>query len=332
MKPSQSVLVFKTLLVTFFVACTSFGQSSNRIIDLSKVRLSNKTSAIQAETRQGPGSGGGGNSCALMLKQNAIELIERVKAYPPFQKDGIADLLLANIPAAQFIPGENLEIAGKDVEAINYPTKKIIQIEHGFCDKISTFSIDSLGIALHEYLGLAGLDDDGYSVSSPFVDSIYIVERNKTSTSPYFADHQINNLRTKFEKSDLLTDDELKMKKINLSCTYYGETGGNNVQQTFTLQGSPDQHLTMQTARETITLKVEKTLGGLMMSPSKNSTSTSFVVLRQLTPKIFIAESSILGNSELDAVRLRTGPYLVPSTSVAGAQATGYSLCLPKDK
>lgn len=334
MKPTQSLLVLKTFLVTFFVACTSFGQSANRIIDLSKVDLSNKTKTIQSETRQGPGSGGGGNTCALMLKQNAIELIERIQSYPPFQTNGIADLLISNIKAAQFLPGDKLQIAGKDVEAINYPTKKIIEIEQGFCDKVVTFSTASLGITLHEYLGLAGLADEEYQVSGPFISSIYVAARNKNSGRASFLDNQVNNLRDKFDKSTPVIDNDAEVKAFNLSCTYFGEVEKEYVKDTFRIQRSPEQHVLMQTSsHEAISLKNENTITGLMISvPSKNSTSTSFMILRQYAPEIFIAEWNLRGNTMLDSLRLEKGAYPVPSRALSGSQATGYSLCLPMEK
>jgi hypothetical protein len=334
MKPSQSVLVFKTFLVTFFVACTSFGQSSNRLIDLSKVKLTNKTSTIKSETRQGPGSGGGGNTCALMLKQNAIELIERVQAYPPFQSDNIAEILKANIQAAQFFPGDHLEIAGKDVEAINYPTKKIIVIEQSFCDKVITFSTASLGITLHEYLGLAGIADESYQISGPFVNSIYTAERNRRSAGPSFLDNQVNNLRAKFENSRSVTDYDVGTMNFNLSCTYFGEAEGKPVQKTFALHRSPDQGVFLKNAaQEAISLKAENSLGEIIVSlPSKKSENTTFLTLRQLAPEIFIAEWSILGNTLIDSINLRKGPYPVASSSIVASQAMGYSLCLPQDK
>jgi hypothetical protein len=332
MKPSSSLLAIKTLFVTLLVACTSFGQTSNRIIDLSKVNLSNKTNGIKSETRQGPGSGGGGNTCALMLKQNAIELIEIIGTYPPFQTDGIGEIIIANIKAAQFIPGENLQIDGKDVEAVNYPTKKIIEVEQTFCDKVSTFSTDSLGITLHEYLGLAGLADEEYQVSGPFISAIYTAQREENNSSGVsFLDHQVNNLRTKFKKSTPLNDDQAGVKTFNLSCTYFGESAGKYVKETFKIQRSSDQNVLMQASTpDVVSVKTQNTSAGLMVSlPAKNSTSTSLMVLRQLAPEVFIAEWSILGNTLLDTIRLRTGAYPVPSISVVASQAMGYSLCLP---
>lgn len=334
MKPTQSVLVLKTFLVTFFVACTSFGQSANRIIDLSKVNLSNQTKKIQSETRQGPGSGGGGNTCALMLKQNAIELIERIQAYPPFQTNGIADLLISNIKAAHFLPGDKLQIAGKDVEAINYPTKKIIEIEEGFCDKVITFSTASLGITLHEYLGLAGLADDEYQISGPFISSIYIAERRSNITGKSFSDPQVNSLQYKFIHSRSITDYDPETMNLELSCTYFGEADGKYLKNTFVLQRPSNQGFLMQTKeQEVFALKAENSLGEIILSlPSKKSENTTFLVLRRLAPKIYIAETSILGNTISDTVRLRTGPYPIPSTSIVGAHAMGYSLCLPMEK
>ena len=331
MKPSQSVLVLKTLLVTFFVACSSFGQSANRIIDLSKVRLSNKTGAIKNETRQGPGSGGGGNTCALMLKQNAIALIEKIKTYPPFQKDGIADLLIANISAAQFYPGDNLQIDGKDVEAINYPTKKIIEVEQGFCDKVSTFSAASFGITLHEYLGLAGLADENYQVSGPFVDNLYTLAIENTAEAKY-TDPLLNNLRIKFGLSTPVVDED-GTKIFNLSCTYFSEVEGKSVQQTLTLQRASAKKVLMQTEHEAVSLKAELGPAGLMITlPEQDPTSYSFMVLREVGIGTFIAEWSITGKTLPYTMRLRNNEYPVPSTSVIASQAMGYSVCSPRRK
>ena len=334
MKPTQSVLVLKTFLVTFFVACTSFGQSANRIIDLSKVDLSNKTKTIQSETRQGPGSGGGGNTCALMLKQNAIELIERIQAYPPFQSNGIADLLISNIKAAQFLPGDKLQIAGKDVEAINYPTKKIIEIEQGFCDKVITFSTASLGITLHEYLGLAGLADDEYQISGPFINSIYIAERNNRGTGASFLDPQVNNLQNKFTNSSSITDYDPETMNLNLSCTFFGEAEGKDIKNNFVLQRPSNQGFLIQTmVNQVFPLKSENSLREIIVSlPQKKSENTTFLVLRRFAPNVYIIELSILGNTLLDSISLRTGHYPVSSTSIVGAQAMGYSLCLPRQE
>ncbi|WP_413287637.1 hypothetical protein [Bdellovibrio sp. HCB337] len=375
MKPNASYPRIATAFLTFFVVCQSFGQglaarsnalpsvnsfekglgklkqatelSDALIIDFTKVDLNNlQENSIKVEKREGPSSGGGGNTCALMLKQNAIELLARIKDYPLFQKDSVAAILESKIKAAKFQAGENLYIEGRDiyfkgrtihidakkVEAINYPDKNTIVIEQSFCDNVSTLSIASLGTTLHEYLGLALLDDTKYQISGPFVKSIYQAEYAKKSKNASFSDIQVNNLRMKFQNSKPVVVDDIEIKTFDSTCTYFGEIEGKSISQKFSLQRSSEQNMLMEhDTLGSLNLKMLQYMVGIYITlPSENSTSSSYMILREYAPGIYIGEWNIVGNELVDTLRLEKGNYPVASTSVGGSLSTGYSVCSPK--
>jgi len=197
MNRNRIKLTLSFVILAQIVCCLSFGQTAGSrsgiksetlqdleqkylsnlntnlptIIDFKKIDLSSGLSPkLKTEIRQGPGSGGGGNSCALMIKENTRMLIDKLSIYSPLQEEKSSLVqLLRNIKSAKFVLGSDLMVDGKKVEAINYPEAKTIVIEQSFCDQMNSISLRSMGILLHEYLGLTLIDDTGFEVSGDLI-------------------------------------------------------------------------------------------------------------------------------------------------------------------
>lgn len=134
---------------------------------------------IKFEKREGPGSGGGGNSCALMIKENTRDLLKKLSEYAPLRSEEVYfKKLLSSIRQAKFLLGENLYIEGKKVQAINYPDLNTIVVEPSFCEQMETISLKSMGILLHEYLGLARIDDTEFQISGDLIQKLNTVGNN----------------------------------------------------------------------------------------------------------------------------------------------------------
>jgi hypothetical protein len=353
--------------MTFFVCCLSFGQDvgmpgapeirvkklrqievegektperdGSLIIDLSKFKF-DKTGLdnIESEIRQGPSSGGGGNSCALMLKKNTTEILEMIQYYPPFQRDSVGEVLVKKIKEAQFHMGENLHIHGKKVEAINYPIKNKIVIEQSFCDMITNVTPASIGITLHEYLGLAGFDDSNYHVSDNFVSTLYLQQIGKKAGAVEFKNPVLNKLREKFRTSSKNIRGNLEADKFSTTCTYYSENDDIPVFQAFIFTKTSatsaeivfmDQKngLLDLDSKKTVTLTHSTQAFGIIAAlPLSNERSTSYLVLRQSPYGGIVGEWTVSGNTSKENEYIKLiNP--VPSLSMPGAFATAYSLC-----
>jgi hypothetical protein len=118
----------------------------------------------------GPRTGGGGNSCSLSIYQNTIKLDGLLKASNNLLSPDELSLLLSKIEVAKFYIGYNLSIDGQSKDAINYPDTNQIVVSDKFCNiDMNDVSGRSMSILLHEYLGLAKINDKKYQISGAFL-------------------------------------------------------------------------------------------------------------------------------------------------------------------
>jgi hypothetical protein len=122
---------------------------------------------------EGPRTGGGGNSCALAIVENTSRLRGQLEL---IGNDLLGSLqnkssVLAVMAKARFYIADRLILNGQSKDAINYPHDGVIVLSRNFC---STEMIEptgrSMSLLLHEFLGLARLDDRHYQISRAFLD------------------------------------------------------------------------------------------------------------------------------------------------------------------
>lgn len=361
MKPNRSYLHFASSFLTLFVACQSFGQAevaptilkidaskikiekpldlnNKLLIDFNKIDLTKtKVESIQAEIRQGPGSGGGGSSCALMLRQHTLEILEQIKYYRPFQQDDVGTMLEANIKVAKFYMGTDLHIDGKKVEAINYPLQKVIEIEQSFCDKLTTVTPASVGLLMHEYLGLSRFDDTTFQISGDFIKTVYKNSSiNKVGFSGFSSVH-INALRAAFQKGKSLFDVN-KMAR-GTQCLYFSEKDERVISKEFRIKLLSEQSVAIEfidpktdqpDARGTIILNASTRMYGVIVElPSGNLTYSSFLILREGEDGNLVGEWAVASDTVKETLMLSRSLFPVAALGIRGTLAAGYSVCAP---
>ncbi|UYL10274.1 hypothetical protein B9G69_006740 [Bdellovibrio sp. SKB1291214] len=117
----------------------------------------------------GPGSGGGGNTCAMSIVKLTKDLVYQGHWRASLSRDQELALQTA-IQNATFVQGESLPLLrGEKKNAINFPDYKLIVVDKTACDLITAGGEQGYSILIHEYMGLAGIDDRDYSTSMNFV-------------------------------------------------------------------------------------------------------------------------------------------------------------------
>lgn len=140
---------------------------------------------------EGPRSGGGGNSCALSIHQNTEKLISLLADMPNLLTKNQKDTLLFKISEAKFYIADSLSLDGQLKDAINYPNTNEIFITNRLCG-LDLLEVQSraMAILLHEYLGLARIDDREYQISGAFLqnyDSYVAKGYSFTANNSYIA-------------------------------------------------------------------------------------------------------------------------------------------------
>lgn len=110
--------------------------------------------------------GNGGDSFAQEFVAIGQKIAERLKNDPDPQVSSIT--FLEAVENAAVSTKAKLELRGVEVDAINYPESKRVEInrsrwkEYGIREKTS--------LVFHEYLGIAGIDDSNYEISGKYVE------------------------------------------------------------------------------------------------------------------------------------------------------------------
>jgi len=140
------------------------------ILDTKNIKIdkyTNQDAVSLSPELLGPGSSGGGNICALNIS-TATNFIADYADKIPFQDAEQREHFLNTLSSVRFLHGENLEVRGQSVDAINYPAAGVIVINEKVCAQLGAGIGSGYALLVHEYSGVAGIDDRNYQVSGIF--------------------------------------------------------------------------------------------------------------------------------------------------------------------
>jgi hypothetical protein len=133
---------------------------------------------------------GGGDGYAAEFVLTAKTALELAKKLDPSDLLPVnIDTLTGAIANTSVHSEEKLVFEGNEVDAINYPDKKLIKISRVRWTDLRTESqtFPRFYLVIHEYLGIMGIDDSQYSVSQRLINSI---SPSKFSTTQWW--HPMN--------------------------------------------------------------------------------------------------------------------------------------------
>ncbi len=121
--------------------------------------------------------GNGGDAVAQEFTFLATELITYMPYLPPSNVFSSAQkkAYTTATQETQVITQDHLMLRGAEVDAINYPDKKIIEVNRSRWTSLSSDPAarsQRQAVALHEYLWMAGIDDTNYAYSTPLYNDL----------------------------------------------------------------------------------------------------------------------------------------------------------------
>lgn len=126
-----------------------------------------RTSTFNLDALMGPGSGGGGNICAQGIA-TAVKFIRSNLDLIPFANSRHRENFEKSLVSVEYRQGGQLELRGQPVNAINYPAYKLIVLDSAICASLAEGSPSAYSLLVHEHLGIAGIDDRSYQISTVF--------------------------------------------------------------------------------------------------------------------------------------------------------------------
>jgi len=126
-----------------------------------------KVESFNLDKVYGPGSSGGGGLCAFNITSATAFIVKHLDKIP-FANKNQRNQFLAKVTSVRFLQGANLEVRGQSVNAINVPSANSIVLDEIACDAIEGGGSAGYSLLLHEYLGVANIDDTTYQVSNAF--------------------------------------------------------------------------------------------------------------------------------------------------------------------
>jgi hypothetical protein len=126
-----------------------------------------KVESFNLDKAFGPGSSGGGNLCAYNITSASAFIVKNIDKIP-FANKNQRNQFLEKMTSVRFLQGANLEVRGQSVNAINVPSANSIVLDEKACDAIEGGGSAGYSLLLHEYLGVASIDDTTYQVSNAF--------------------------------------------------------------------------------------------------------------------------------------------------------------------
>ncbi len=121
----------------------------------------------------GVGNGGDGNAAEFILTaKTAMELMKKIS---PSNLQGInIDAFSGAILNTEVHSKDQLILDGHEVDAINYPKKKLIEVSRSRWSTLrgETETISRFNLVLHEYLFIMGLNDSQYRISQKLISAI----------------------------------------------------------------------------------------------------------------------------------------------------------------
>ncbi|MBO9667851.1 MAG: hypothetical protein J7501_13695, partial [Bdellovibrio sp.] len=166
-----------------------------KILDNKKINFKSDSlpGKFEVSKQFGPGSGGGGNTCAMSIVKLTKDLVYQGHWRASLNRDQEIALQSA-IRNATFVQGENLPLLrGETKNAINFPDYKLIVVDKTACDLITAGGEQGYSILIHEYMGLAGIDDRDYNTSLNFVGS-FAADATGRSGEKLIFDRSVKNV------------------------------------------------------------------------------------------------------------------------------------------
>lgn len=131
----------------------------------------------------GPGSGGGGNICGLAIQRVTADLLRYFQEVPAGKAPSYREALYEGISQVKFLAGSDLMLRGQSVNAINYSEQKIIVLDQVACDLLQKGDKQGKMFLLHEYLGLANVEDENYQISTNLVEDLVRIRASEKKSN-----------------------------------------------------------------------------------------------------------------------------------------------------
>jgi hypothetical protein len=118
---------------------------------------------------------GGGDGYAAEFILTAKTALELAKKLEPVELSPVnIDTFTGSIQNTKVHSEEKLFLEGNEVDAINYPNRKLIEISRVRWEVLRTESqtVPRFNLVIHEYLGIMGIDDAQYKVSQKLINAM----------------------------------------------------------------------------------------------------------------------------------------------------------------
>ncbi|MNK06256.1 hypothetical protein D3C87_241490 [compost metagenome] len=179
----------------------------------------------KAQRPEGPRTGGGGNACSLAIAQNTKALSSALGEFE-ILKGAQGDRLWESMTKAQFYIASSLKLDGQMKDAINIPSENAILVTEHFCrSEVIEVSGRAMGLLLHEYLGLAKIDDSKYQISGAFLQK-YAEAKNGNLALVKFVEEQAE---LDLKGSASCFNGDLKAQHEKYRDTYGGRFSGYSI-------------------------------------------------------------------------------------------------------
>lgn len=305
-------MAFARFGVRYLVTCmTVLGLCSplvvmakNNLVDSKNIKIGKETlirGNKNAKATSGPRTGGGGNTCALVISQNTdllqknSELMLENDIVNPTQ----LERLNQEIASARFYTTDKLEIDKEDKDAINFYLQNKVVVSEKFCRYIEV-SGRAASILLHEYMGLAEIDDADYKKSGLFLEKYTELINQKAAIYDYVQTEVKKDLAGK--KSCF--KGAIRKKRNEMDNNYGGRFSPDAVPNINIAEGSSTQYRNMD--------KYCDDLGNGLQSCSTNDTAEYLVAIQ--------FSASTTGTFEVESIDFRVA---MASNSVLVIKETG---------
>ncbi len=124
--------------------------------------------AIPAQA--GRETGNGGDAIAIEFKTTALQVVAAINAgQTPMFPEVSTRLLQTAIGETKLTVKDHVFVNGAEKDAANYPAQKLIEISR---TRWLSDSSRKQALVFHEYLGIMGVDDSNYAISSRLLNSL----------------------------------------------------------------------------------------------------------------------------------------------------------------
>lgn len=122
-----------------------------------------------ADNGEGGAVSGGGDAYSAQFTKIGYDVLQRLKFEP---LDEVSNELLAATLITTRVTSQNKMILnGKEVDAINTPSQKLIQISRTRWDALNDKPKEKFILVAHEYFSVMGLEDSRYQISKKLFDN-----------------------------------------------------------------------------------------------------------------------------------------------------------------